>query len=123
MATFLEDINGALEEIRVTYDRAATFINGTTTIALTGVVIGKRTFRFVDDNGFTIHAETRDYIIEAAQMGGLAPRIGNTITETINGYVHTYKVVSLNNEPCFYFSDDSENTMRIHTQFQSKVAA
>jgi len=122
MATFTEDIEAALQEIRVTYARDAVFVNGGDTITLENVVIGKRLFRFVDDNGFMIHTETRDFIVEVSQMGGVEPRIGNTIRETIQGYVHTFKVVSLNNEPCWYYSDDNENTMRIHTQFQSKEA-
>lgn len=119
---FEKVVTAGLKRIREIYAKTAIFVNGTNFVPLTNVVIGSRTFRFVDDNGFTVHAETRDFIIETSQMLGLEPRIGNVIKQTINGYVHTFKVVSLNNEPCFYFSDDNENTMRIHTQYQSKVA-
>lgn len=119
MATFAEDIEGALQEIRETYAKAATFCRGARETPLTDVVIGKRTFRFVDDNGFTVHRVTRDFIIEAAQLKGIEPRIGDRIKQTVNGSEQVYDVVSLNGEPCFYHSDDGENTIRIHTLFQS----
>lgn len=121
MATFEEDIQGGLREIQETYAKTATFVNGATEIPLINVVIGKRTFRYVERSGLTMHKETRDFIVETAQMNGVEPAIGNQIKQTFGGFIHTYKVVSLNNEPCFHYSDDANNTMRIHTLLEIKV--
>lgn len=119
---FSNVITAGLDRIRGIYAKTATFINGDGELELTNVVIGKRTFRFVDDNGFTVHKETRDFIVENSQMFEIEPKIGDLIKQSYGDplYRHTFKVVSLNNEPCFYASDDDDNTIRIHTLFVSK---
>ena len=68
-----------------------------------------------------IHQRTRDYLISAADLvinGALTrPQRGDEIHEVINGRIQVYEVVSINGEPEWRFSDATQLTIRIHTQY------
>jgi hypothetical protein len=71
-----------------------------------------RTVFTVDQGGFVgLKVESRDYIITAADLG-FEPEPGHKITE--DGRV--YQVLSINNAPCYSYSDPGRTTMRIHTK-------
>lgn len=118
--THAAEIADALADARSETGITATYLRGTTEIALTEVVRGTKVFRFHDEHGSAKHIETSDFLIETAQLAisgsPIEPRIGDKIQETVGDQVFTYQVASINNEPCFTSRDPGKTQIRIHTQ-------
>lgn len=120
MATRSQIVTAALRRIRNTDDRTAMYVNGEDEFTLRNVVIGERKYRYDDQDGFSVYQETRDFIVESAQMKGLEPKVGHLIREEFDQFNHTFKVVSLNGEKPWHYCDDKGSAIRIHTILQSR---
>lgn len=91
--------------------------------------VGTTEFQVDDGAGVLIRFEARDYLIRAADLvlAGvpLTPKRGDQIRETAGTQTFIYEVVSPGNgsggagggeEPCWRWSDDYRQTLRIHTK-------
>lgn len=62
----------------------------------------------------------RDYLITVAALAAHGmlepPRVGDTITESINGADKTFEVIRKTSEPGWRYSDPDRTTYRIHTK-------
>lgn len=114
MSTFADEIADALADVRAETGISATYLRGATEIDLTEVGRGTKVFRFTDEYQTTKRTETSDFFIEASQLD-LEPTIGDRIQETVGDQLYTYELVSINNEPCFRWSDPGHTQLRIHT--------
>lgn len=119
MLSVADDIADALRTLREETGVAAVYWRGDTQIALGNVSRGRWVFRFEDEYHTTKRIETRDFLVAAEELviGGVPvePVIGDRIQETVAGDRITYEVVSVNNEPCFRWSDPGRTQLRIHS--------
>lgn len=82
--------------------------------------IGKTEFEVDDGAGIIQRVQSRDYLIQAAdlQLGGLAtlPRAGDRIRERVGEKTFVYEVLAPGNEPPYRYSDPFRKLLRIHTK-------
>lgn len=83
-------------------------------------VVGTTVFRLTDDVGVVESVQSRDYLVQAADLvlGGSAalPQRGDSIRETHGSTTYVYEVLAPNNEPPFSYSDTGRLLLRIHTK-------
>lgn len=112
-------ITRALKTARKLRGISVKYLRGNEEIDLTNVGRGSWIFRFQDELRTTKRLETRDYLIEVAQLviddEPIDPVIGDRIEETVCETKQTYEVVSPNNEGCSRFSDNTRTQIRVHT--------
>ncbi len=124
--SFAEEIAEGLTELRDEYvGFNMTYERGSTSITLTQVVKGETKVPLaMQAAGFAEQQATQDIVVEAVQLAAIdEPRQGDTITETINGFVETYEVVAGNNGArCWHWSDVGHTTIRIHMMMTNRVA-
>ena len=60
--------------------------------------------------------ESRDYLIQAADLDLGEPQRGDQIRETQGATIYKYEVMAPGKEPAFRFSDPYRKTYRIHTK-------
>ena len=81
--------------------------------------IGKTVFAVPDSYGVFIKTESRDYLIRPSDLvfdgKQTLPVAGDRIIEN----VYVYEVMAPGNQPCWRWSDDFCNTLRIHTKLIS----
>jgi hypothetical protein len=82
--------------------------------------IGKTEFEVDDGSGLLQRVQSRDYLIQAAdlQLGGspTLPLAGDRIRETVGDKTYVYEVMAPGKEPCYRFSDPFRRLLRIHTK-------
>jgi len=111
-ATFLRVQRRASMSGSVSYSRGASSLSGIP--ATTGSTV----FAVEKGYGLVERVESRDYLIDVADLGALAtPQAGDIITETLNGVAQCFEVLAPNNEPPFRYSDRTRKTLRIHTKY------
>lgn len=99
--------------------RGITYTRGASSVSILATV-GRTIFRV--DDGFQIfqRIESRDYIVDAADLvldgSQVLPERGDRIEETANGATYTYEVMAPGGEPHYRWSDREHNTLRIHTK-------
>jgi hypothetical protein len=108
----------ATSSTTVTYHRGATTISGV------AAVVGTKLFKVSLDYGFFKYITSRDFLILASAMTALGePQDGDEIRETGgDGTVRIYRVMSPAGEPHWVWSDEYQNTYRIHTKYVKDVA-
>jgi len=87
---------------------------------LVDATIGKTEFEVDDGSGILQRIQSRDYLIQAAdlQLGGVPtlPVAGDRIRETVGNQVFMYEVLAPGNEPPYRYSDPFRKVLRIHTK-------
>lgn len=78
--------------------------------------IGRTLFRAENEYGVTVRTESKDFIIEANDLG-CEPQRGDSII--FDG--KQYEVLAPNNEPCWRWSGSDNKTYRIHTKFMGDI--
>jgi hypothetical protein len=82
--------------------------------------IGKTEFEIDDGTGIIQRVQSRDYLIQAAdlQLAGLVtlPRAGDRIRERVAEQTFVYEVLAPGNEPPYRYSDPFRKLLRIHTK-------
>jgi len=82
--------------------------------------IGKTEFEIDDGSGVIQRFESRDYLIQTAdlKLGGVLtlPVAGDRIRETAGDQTLVYEVLAPGNEPHFRFSDPFRKVLRIHAK-------
>jgi hypothetical protein len=82
--------------------------------------IGKTEFEIDDGSGVIQRFQSRDYLIQTADlMLGGAPTLpvaGDRIRETVGDQTLLYEVLAPGNEPHFRYSDPFRKVLRIHSK-------
>lgn len=82
--------------------------------------IGKTEFELDDGSGVLVRIQSRDYLIQAADLvlGGAPslPVAGDRIRETQGATTFVYEVNAPGNEPHYRFSDPFRELLRIHAK-------
>lgn len=83
-------------------------------------VIGATQFEETDEEGLRVQTESRDFIIQVADLalgaGPITPAPNDQIVETFGGQSVTYVVMAPGDNPPFRYSDQFRLAYRIHTQ-------
>lgn len=81
---------------------------------------GKSEFEQTDTHGFKTVTEVRDYLIPTASLAfagvSTLPERGDLIRDIYGDVVHVFEVVSVGNEPHYWFSDPYRTMLRIHVR-------
>ena len=93
---------------------AVTYHYGASSVAVTATP-GHTNFRFVDEYGRTVRVESRDYLINVADLP-VEPERGHQIKEAQGGTTYVYEVLAPNDEPAWRFSGHYRTVYRIHTK-------
>ncbi len=113
--TYSQALLNAVRTARQIAGTPIVYRQGAAVISMTAAV-GQTVFRVDTPAGGTLRVETRDYLIEQADLaaGGqpLEPADGDTIDEA----GRTYQVVSVGGEPHYRYCDPAQTQLRIHTQ-------
>lgn len=99
----------------ITYQRA-----GTSSGTISGVC-SKVEYDVLDQNeGVITTVAFDDWMFTASELkiSGtvITPRIGDQISETLNGNTITYEVLPIDKRPCFEFADSSGILLTVHTK-------
>jgi len=82
--------------------------------------IGRTLFELADQYGIVQKVESRDYLIQAADLilagGAVLPERGDRIRETQGGTTFVYEVMAPGKEPHWRYSDPFRKLLRIHTK-------
>ena len=81
------------------------------TTRIVNATVGKTSFEVVDESGFTIETDARDFLIPASELG-MTPKIDDLIIS--DG--RKYQVANFGADGCWRWSDDYHLTYRIHTK-------
>lgn len=105
--------------VLIAYARGST---GATNIR---AVVGQFTFRVSDGYGVTTYSRSRDYLVDGPEFLTLfgEPQAGDTIIEQIGESVQTYEVMAPGGEQPWRWSDQGQQTLRIHTSKVGEEAA
>jgi hypothetical protein len=89
--------------------------------------IGKTEFEIDDGSGIVERIQSRDYLIQAADLvlGGseTLPLPGDQIHETQGDTVFVYEVMSPGKEPCWRYSDPFRKLLRVHAKYVANEEA
>lgn len=99
----------ASASVTVGYRRGA----NTSTLVAT---IGRSTFEAVNQSGVPEAWESRDYVVQTAQLPYGEPQRGDLVVETVDGVERLYQVASPRGVPVFHWGDAFQATIRIHTK-------
>ncbi len=99
----------ASASVTVGYRRGA----NTSTLVAT---IGRSTFEAVSQSGVPEAWESRDYVVQTAQLPYGEPQRGDLVVETVDGVERLYQVASPRGVPVFHWGDAFQATIRIHTK-------
>ena len=83
--------------------------------------VGKTEFEaFSPETGLVVHAETRDYLIQAADLvlngERVLPEVGDRIREELAGKTIVCEVMAPQGQPQFRWCDPSRTTLRVHAK-------
>jgi hypothetical protein len=96
--------------------RQITYTRGGESITVTARV-GRTAFAQNEEGKARILIGDRDYLIEVANLTFGEPRIGDRITEAIDGTAHVFEIMDLpTGEPPWRYSDPDHTTWRIHVK-------
>ena len=99
--------------VQVVYQRGADQVTVQATI-------GKTEFEIDDGSGIIQRFQSRDYLIQTADLtpGGVLtlPVAGDRIRETVGDQVLVYEVLAPGDQPHFRFSDPFRKLLRIHSK-------
>jgi hypothetical protein len=120
MTDLLERASNWLEEQRrrhaspvVPYARGSRTLDGVATI-------GKTLFEVDDGYGIVVRYESRDYLIQAADLvldsEPFVPQRGDRIQEVQGSTTFVYEVTAPGKEPAWRYSDPYRTALRIHTK-------
>ena len=107
------------DQLKSHASRSVTYSRGAQSVAV-NATIGKTEFEIEDDAGVVQRIESRDFLIQAADLllGGsiTLPVAGDQIRETQGSNTFVYEVMAPGNEPPYQFSDPYRKLLRIHTK-------
>ena len=120
MADYLSTGMAKLEEIRKGYMASnVTYKRGSNTVTVAATK-GRSVRDEETESGVMLRHEIIDFLIATADLilsgSQVEPEVGDQILETVGSVVLTYKVVPLETEGHFRYSDPQRNTLRIHTK-------
>lgn len=99
--------------------RTVTYRRGGLSVVLQATA-GRTEFEQATDYGIAMQSESRDFIVNAADLvlngARIEPEVGDRIEETIDAVTHVYEVMSLGGEQCFRSVDADYYALRIHTK-------
>jgi len=99
--------------------RPVTYCRGEESVEVRAT-IGRTVFETADAYGVVEHSESRDFLIQAADLvfdgQAVLPERGDRIRETQDGKTFVYEVMAPGQEPHYRFSDVYRRTLRIHTK-------
>lgn len=82
--------------------------------------VGKTEFELDDGSGVVVRVQSRDYLIQAADLvlGGseTLPAAGDLIREPQGAKTFVYEVMAPGDEPHYRYSDPYRKLLRIHTK-------
>jgi hypothetical protein len=82
--------------------------------------VGTTTFQSDDGAGGVIVTQSRDYLIDAADLvvadEQILPVPGDRVIETVNGRTFSYEVMAMGDEPAWRWADVYHRTLRVHTK-------
>ncbi len=111
MANLLKKAAGWLEARRVAYASSPVEYRRDNTTRPVNATVGKTSFEGLDESGFTIEADARDFLILASELG-LTPKADDRVV--FDG--REYQVADFGADGCWRWSDDYRLTYRIHTK-------
>ena len=120
MANLLEKASNWLEDRRTRYAASPVeYVRGAQSAELPATV-GKTTFEVDDGYGVLVRYESRDFLVQAADLvldaAPVLPQRGDRIRETQGQQVFVYEVTAPGKEPCWRYSDPYRQTLRIHSK-------
>lgn len=115
-SSWLADQMKSHASVDVTYVRGAWQIPVKATI-------GKTEFELEDGSGAVVRIQSRDYLIQAADLviasSTTLPLAGDRIREVREGTTIEYEVLAPGDEPHYRYSDPFGKLLRIHTKLVS----
>jgi hypothetical protein len=94
-----------------------TYTRGAESITLAAAVVGRTVFASNEEGAARISFGDRDYLIGVADLTFGAPRIGDRVTQTIDGADVVFEIKDLDTgEPPWRFSDPDRTTWRVHVK-------
>lgn len=112
---WLTTMRSSYASVAITYVRG---VGSAATEITTTASIGKTVFNVENGYGVLSVLESRDYMVEAANIAALGePQRGDRIKQTLDdGKVHLFEVVAPNNEDVFKWHDRYRLVYRVHTK-------
>lgn len=100
------------------------YARGASTVSDVSATVGQTIFRLEDGAGPVEYWESRDYLIDAADLTSLGePEAGDRITQTLNGTDEIFEVMAPADEAPWRWSDAHGRTVyRIHTKYVGPAA-
>lgn len=99
--------------------RVVTYLRGNSSVEVLAT-IGRTEFEIAGEYGVVEKAESRDFLILAADLvldrQATLPERGDRIRETQNATTFVYEVMAPGQEPPWRYSDAYRKTLRIHTK-------
>jgi len=112
---WLVEMRRAYKSRTVAYVRAEGLSSEITASVLAGM--GRSFFRVEDEYGLFQRIESRDYLIEVADLAEFGePERGDLIKDMLDGNVEVFEVMAPNGEDAWRFSDQFRKVYRIHTK-------
>jgi hypothetical protein len=112
-ATWLAD------QLKTHASHGVTYIRGAEQVTVQAT-IGKTEFEIDDGSGSIIRSQSRDFLIQAAdlQLGGVEslPVAGDLIRDTQGSNTFVYEVIAPGNEPPYRYSDPFRKLLRVHSR-------
>jgi hypothetical protein len=107
------------DQLKQQASRSVTYGRGADSVVVQATP-GKTQFEQADAHGLKTISETRDYLIQAADLviGGIPilPERGDQIRDTYGETVHVFEVTPVGNEPPYRFADPYRTVLRIHVR-------
>lgn len=120
MATGIDWLAG---QLKANASKTVTYRRRQLSVSLSAT-IGRTTFETADDFGVVQQTESRDFIVEAADLildgEQTLPMRGDLIEETVAGETHVYETLPLPGEQLWRYSDPHRVMLRIHTKLAEK---
>ena len=101
-------------QLKAAAARPVIFVRGNSAIEVSATV-GMSSFQAADQNGVLEQFESRDFIIDVADLPFGEPQRGDKVVETIDGIAITYDVSTPRGMPLWRYGDAFRRTARIHT--------
>ena len=106
-------------KMKVHASRPVTYRRGQSSVSLQAT-IGRTEFEITGEFGVVEKAESRDFLIQAADLSldGVAtqPKRGDQIHETQGNTTFIYEVMAPGKEPHWRYSDQYRKVLRVHTK-------
>jgi hypothetical protein len=103
------------DQLKANASQSVAYSRGSTSFTVQATV-GRTVFEVSSDLGIVERWESRDYLIQAADLTTGEPQRGDQIRETPGATTYVYEVMAPGNEPAYRFSDPYRKTYRIHTK-------